>query len=228
VAAPLMKSGTVARDVDHAVDEFIRKSGATPSFKNYPNAEGAPFPGSVCFSVDEEVVHGIPDGRVLHDGSIVGLDIGVYYRGFHVDSAMTFAIGEIDGDKRKLMTITEEALRRGIAQAKIGNHVSDISNAIQVFVEAQGCGIVKELVGHGVGRHLHEDPQIPNFGPPHRGPILRRNMTLAIEPMINLGTGQVDMIGDWQVLTRDRKPSAHFEHTVVITEGDAEIITQAH
>jgi methionyl aminopeptidase len=227
VAGPLMKPGTVARDVDRAVEEFIRRANAVPSFKNYPNAEGRPFPASVCFSIEAEVVHGFPDDRVLVEGTIVGLDIGVYYRGFHVDSARSYAIGHVDDARARLLRATQEALDLAIAQACAGNHLSNIGHAVQSFVEPQGYGVVRELVGHGVGRRLHEDPQIPNYGLPGRGPLLRRNMTLAIEPMINLGTHEVDMIGDWQVLTRDRKPSAHFEHTVVITDGAAEILTRS-
>ena len=227
IAAPLMRPGTVARDVDRAVEEFIRSANAVPSFKNYPNAEGKPFPASVCFSIEAEVVHGFPDDRILQEGTIVGLDIGVFYRGFHVDSAHSYAIGRVDEARANLLSATQEALVLAIAQARAGNHLSNIGHAVQSYVEPQGYGVVRELVGHGVGRRLHEDPQIPNYGAPEHGPLLRRNMTLAIEPMINLGTGAVDMIGDWQVLTRDRRPSAHFEHTVVITDGAAEILTRS-
>lgn len=225
VAAPLMVPGTIAKKIDQAVEDHIRAAGAVPSFKNYPNAVGAPFPASVCLSIEAEVVHGIPDDQILRDGTIVGLDIGVYYRGFHVDAAMTFAIGDVDDARRKLMDVTRTALGLGIAQARAGNHVSDIGHAVQSYAESHGCSVVRDLVGHGVGRKLHEDPQIPNFGNPGRGAMLRKNMTLAIEPMINLGSHEVDMIGDWQILTRDRKPSAHFEHTVLVTAGDAEILT---
>jgi methionyl aminopeptidase len=225
-AGPLMKPGTVARDVDRAVEEFIRSANATPSFKNYPNADGKPFPASVCLSIEAEVVHGFPDERVLVEGTIVGLDIGVYFRGFHVDSARSYAIGRVDQARADLLQATQDALNLAIAQARAGHHLSNIGHAVQSYVEPKGYGVVRELVGHGVGRRLHEDPQIPNYGAPDRGPLLRRNMTLAIEPMINLGTHEVDMIGDWQVLTRDRQPSAHFEHTVVITDGDAEILTR--
>jgi methionyl aminopeptidase len=225
VAGPLMKPGTVARDVDRAVDDYIRAAGAIPAFKNYPNANGNPFPASVCFSIEAEVVHGIPAGQILQSGTIIGLDIGVQFRGFHSDSARTYAIGEVDATRRRLLEITAHSLELGIAAARAGNRLSDIGHAVQSYVEAQGCSVVRDLVGHGIGRRLHEDPQVPNYGEPHRGPLLRKNMTLAIEPMINLGTYEVEMIGEWQVLTRDRKPSAHFEHTVVITEGDAEILT---
>lgn len=226
VAAPLMKAGSVARDIDRAVEDHILAAGAVPSFKNYPNAEGKPFPASVCFSIDEEVVHGIPGKQILQAGTIIGLDIGVKFKGFHSDSARTYAIGDIDPDRRRLMNVTLRCLELGLAQARAGNHVSDIGHAVQSYAEAQGCSVVRDLVGHGIGRNLHEDPQIPNYGAPHRGPVLRKNMALAIEPMINLGTHEVEMIGEWQVLTRDRKPSAHFEHTIIVTDGDPEILTR--
>lgn len=225
VAAPLMAPGTVAREIDRRVEKCIRAAGAVPSFKSYPNAAGVPFPASVCLSIEEEVVHGIPGGQVLQAGTIVGLDIGVFHCGLHVDAAWTYAIGEVDEPRRHLLTVTKQALELAIRQARTGNRLSDIGHAVQVHAESHGCSVVRELVGHGVGRQLHEDPQIPNFGDPGHGPLLRRNMTLAIEPMINLGTHEVDMIGDWQVLTKDRKPSAHFEHTVVVREGDPEILT---
>jgi methionyl aminopeptidase len=196
-----------------------------PSSKDYPNAAGVPFPASVCLSIEEEVVHGIPGDQILRAGTIVGLDIGVYYRGFHVDGAWTYAIGAVDESRRRLLAVTKQALELAIQQARAGRHLSDIGHAVQVYAESQGCSVVRELVGHGVGRRLHEDPQIPNFGDPGRGPVLRKNMTLAIEPMINLGTAEVDMIGEWQVLTRDRQPSAHFEHTVAVTDGEPEILT---
>ncbi len=224
-AGPLMKPGTVAQVVDMAVEEHIRGAGAVPAFKNYPNADGAPFPASVCFSIDAEVVHGIPAHQVLEAGMIVGLDIGVEYNGYFADSARTFAIGKIDADRRKLLDVTKTCLDLGIREARAGRHLSNISHAIQAHAEAHGCAVVRELVGHGIGRKLHEDPQVPNYGPPNRGPVLRKNMVLAIEPMINLGTHEVEMIGDWQVLTKDRKPSAHFEHTVRVTDGDPEILT---
>jgi methionyl aminopeptidase len=225
IAAPLMIPGTVAHDIDRAVEKHIRAAGAVPSFKNYPNAAGMPFPASVCLSIEAEVVHGIPGEQILRAGTIAGLDIGVYYREFHVDAAWTYAVGQVDEPRRKLLAVTQKALELAMAQARVGNHVSDIGHAVQEYAESQGCGVVRELVGHGVGRRLHEDPQIPNFGEKGRGPLLRRNMTLAIEPMINLGRPEVDMIGDWQVLTRDRQPSAHFEHTVVVTDGEPEILT---
>jgi methionyl aminopeptidase len=225
IAAPMMKPGTAAWQVDQAVEEYIRSAGAIPAFKDYPNADGVPFPASVCFSIEAEVVHGIPAHQELEPGTIVGLDIGVEYQNYFSDSARTYAIGKIDAERQKLMDVTRRCLELGIAEARSGQHLSNIGHAIQTYAEAHGCSVVRELVGHGIGRKLHEDPQIANFGPPNRGPILRKNMVLAIEPMINLGTHEVDMIGDWQVLTKDRRPSAHFEHTVVVREGDPEILT---
>ncbi|RPH95825.1 type I methionyl aminopeptidase [candidate division KSB1 bacterium] len=228
IAAPLMKPGTIARDIDRAVEEHIRKCGAVPSFKNYPNANGNPFPGSVCLSIEAEVVHGIPGNQILQTGTIVGLDIGVFFKGYHADAAVTYAIGEIDESRRKLMAVTLKALDLALAQATAGRHLSDIGHAVQSYAESQSCGVVRELVGHGIGRNLHEDPQIPNYGDPGRGPVLRKNMTLAIEPMVNLGTHEVDMVGEWQVVTRDRLPSAHFEHTIVVTNGEPEILTRSN
>ncbi len=225
VAAPMMKPGMIARDVDRAVEKYILAAGAIPAFKNYPNQNGSLFPASVCFSTEAEVVHGIPGAQVLESGTIIGLDIGVKYQGYYADAARTYAIGAVDGPRKKLLEVTRHALDLGIAEARAGNQLSNIGYAIQTYVESQGCSVVRDLVGHGVGRKLHEDPQIPNYGEANHGPVLRKNMTLAIEPMINLGTHEVDMIGEWQVLTRDRKPSAHFEHTVVVTEAEAEILT---
>lgn len=225
VVTPLMRPGTRARDVDLAVEEHIRAADAVPAFKNYPNADGKPFPGSICMSIEAEVVHGIPADQILEAGTIVGIDIGVRYKGLHADAARTYAIGEVDADRRHLLDVTQKALALAINQARPGRRISDIGHAVQSFVEANGCQVVRDLVGHGIGRRLHEDPQIPNYGDPGRGPVLQKNMTLAIEPMINLGTFEVDMIGDWQVLTRDRRPSAHFEHTVAVTAGDPEILT---
>ncbi|MBI5059830.1 type I methionyl aminopeptidase [candidate division KSB1 bacterium] len=225
VAAPLMVPGTPAIDVDRVVDDFIRSCGAIPAFKNYPNAEGVPFPASVCLSIEAEVVHGIPNGQPLKAGTIAGLDIGVMFNGYYADAARTYAIGDVDAERRRLMDVTRQALELGIEQAREGGHLSNIGHAVQSYVEAQGFSVVRDLVGHGIGKSLHEDPQVPNYGPPKRGPVLRRNMTIAIEPMINMGTYEVEMIGDWQIVTRDRKPSAHFEHTVVIRDGAAEILT---
>ena len=223
---PLMVPGTPASEVDRIFEKFVRQAGAIPAFKDYPNADGVPFPASVCMSIDEEVVHGIPGKRILKEGTIVGIDVGVRFQGYYSDSARTYAIGRISEEKQRLMAITKRALEIAIAQARHGNRLSNIGHAVQTYAESNNCSVVRDLVGHGIGKKLHEEPQIPNYGEPNRGPIIRKNMVFAIEPMINLGTWEVDMIGDWQVLTKDRKPSAHFEHTVVITDGEAEILTQ--
>jgi methionyl aminopeptidase len=225
LAEPLMIPGMNAAEIDRAIDDHIRAHGGIPSFKNYPNADGVPFPAAICLSIEAEVVHGIPGTRILQAGTLVGLDIGVQFGGYHADAARTYGIGKLDRPRQKLLDVTRTALSLGLKQARAGNHLSNIGHAVQTYVEAQGCSVVRDLVGHGVGKNLHEDPQIPNYGSPRRGPILRKNMTLAIEPMINLGGYEVEMIGDWQILTRDRKPSAHFEHTVVITDGEPEILT---
>jgi methionyl aminopeptidase len=225
VATPLMVPGTSAAEIDRAVEEYIRDNDAEAAFKNYPNGDGALFPASICLSPEAEVVHGIPNGQVLQAGTIVGLDIGVKFKGYYSDSARTYAIGEIDAKRQKLLDVTKAALELGIEQARDGNQLSNIGHAVQSFVESHGFSVVRDLVGHGIGRNLHEDPQIPNYGQPKRGPTLRKNMTLAIEPMINLGGYEVEMIGDWKIITRDRKPSAHFEHTVLVRDGAAEILT---
>lgn len=225
IAEPMMVPGTRGSDIDRAIDEHIRSKGGIPSFKNYPNADGVPFPGSICLSIEADVVHGIPGPQPLEAGTIAGLDIGVQFGGYHADAARTYAIGKLDPERERLVHITKRSLEIGLEHARAGRHLSDIGHAIQTYVEANGCSVVRDLVGHGVGKSLHEDPQIPNYGPPKRGPILRKNMTLAIEPMINLGTYQVEMIGDWRIVTKDRKPSAHFEQTVRITDQEPEILT---
>lgn len=221
----LMVAGTPTIKIDEAVEKYIRRQAAWPAFKGYPNPEGRPFPASACVSIEEEVVHGIPGRRALKAGQIVGVDIGVEKEGFFGDAARTFAIGEVDELRLRLMQATRQALASGIAKARAGNRVSDISHAIEAHVAGYGFSVVRELVGHGVGRKLHEEPPIPNFGPPGRGPLLRENMVLAIEPMVNAGTGEVDTIGDWRVVSKDRSPSAHFEHTIVVQNGEADILT---
>lgn len=222
---PLMVPGTPTIQIDEAVEKYVRGQGGRPAFKGYLNPDGKPFPASACISVEEEVVHGIPDGRPLQAGQIVGVDIGVEKDGFFGDAATTFAIGRVNGLRKRLMQATREALACGIAKARAGNRLSDISHAIESRVESYGFSVVRELVGHGVGCQLHEEPQIPNFGPPGQGPVLRENMVLAIEPMVNAGTGDVETIGDWRVVSRDRTSSAHFEHTILVKNGEAEILT---
>ncbi|MBU0692064.1 type I methionyl aminopeptidase [bacterium] len=225
-AEHLMVPGGNADDVNRTVEEYIRDHGGSPAFKNQDNGRGAKFPAAVCFSIDEEVVHGIPAGRIMREGMIIGVDIGVVYKGYYADSAWTYGIGEISPEGRRLMDVTLRCLELAMAEAKAGARLSNIGHAVQSYAESFGFGVVRELVGHGVGKSLWEDPQVPNYGTPGRGPMLRRNMTIAIEPMITMGTHEVDMLGDWDVLTKDRKPAAHFEHTMVITDGEPEILTQ--
>ncbi|HFE63360.1 MAG TPA: type I methionyl aminopeptidase [Caldithrix sp.] len=219
----LIKPNVTTEKLDREIEKFIRSKGATPSFKGLYG-----FPASACISVNEEVVHGIPSSRrVLREGDIVSVDIGVKYKGFHGDSAFTFPVGDISPEKKKLLRVTIEALYRGIDQARSNNRLQDISHAIQSHAESYGYGVVRELVGHGIGKTLHEEPQVPNFGKPHRGPLLRAGMTLAIEPMINMGTRHVLTLDDgWTVVTQDRLPSAHYEHTIIISNGKPEIITE--
>ena len=219
----LIKPGVSTEKIDREIDRFIRSKGARPAFKGLYG-----FPASACISVNEEVVHGIPSKkRVLEEGDIVSVDIGVEYRGYYGDSAFTFPVGEVDERKQKLMLRTLEALYRGIEMARAGNRVQDISFAIQQHAESFGYGVVRELVGHGIGKALHEEPQVPNFGQPNRGPKLKAGMTIAIEPMINLGVPGVYTLDDgWTVVTQDGLPSAHYEHTVLIQDGKPEILTK--
>jgi len=214
--------GITTRELDSRAEEVIRSGGGEPAFKGYRG-----YPASICASIDEQVVHGIPGKRKLNEGNIIGLDIGVKLNGFYSDAAKTYAIGDVDLKTLKLMETTKEALYKGIKQCKAGNRVSDISHAIQSCVELKGYSVVRDLVGHGIGEALHESPQIPNFGLPHRGPNLEKGMVLAIEPMINMGQSSVQFLDDgWTVVTTDGSPSAHYEHTVLITEDGAEILTQ--
>ncbi len=224
-AAPLMVAGTNADDVDKIVEDTIRSHNAIPAFKNHPNGDGVKFPYSVCFSINEEIVHGMPRGRKIENGQIIGLDLGVIYEGYYADSARTFAIGKISERETELIRVTRECLDRGIEQARAGARLSNIGHAVQTHAESHGFSVIRELVGHGIGKSLWEDPQVPNYGLPGKGPVLRKNMVIAIEPMIAMGGPEVDMIGDWDVLTRDRKPAAHFEHTIVITADAADILT---
>jgi methionyl aminopeptidase len=218
--------GMTTGELDQEIDKFIRRLGGRPAFKGY-RVDKKVFPASSCISVESEVVHGIPGPRKLWSGEIVSVDVGIEYNGFYGDAAKTYAIGQIDELRQRLMAVTWEALYTGIANARVGNRLSDVSHAIQAHVEAAGFSIVRDLVGHGVGRRLHEEPQIPNFGKPHQGPKLRPGMVLAIEPMVNAGRQEViTAVDEWTVVTADKMPSAHFEHTIVIREGEAEILTQ--
>jgi methionyl aminopeptidase len=215
--------GITTKELDAIAEKFIRKHDAIPSFKGYNG-----FRGSICASVNNELVHGIPGDRVLKDGDIISIDIGAKYNGYHGDSAWTYPVGKIDDETRKLLDVTEESLYLGLKEAKPGERLSNISHSIQTFVEANGFSIVREYVGHGVGQDLHEDPQIPHYGPPNKGPRLKPGMVLAIEPMVNAGSRYVRTLSDnWTVVTVDDKMCAHFEHTIAITEEGYEILTKA-
>lgn len=217
-----LEPGITTKELDAIAEKFIRQNGATPSFKGYGG-----FPGSICISVNEELVHGIPGKRKLRDGDIVSIDIGACVRGYHGDSAWTYAIGKVTEEDKRLMEVTEQSLYAGLAKAKPNARLSDISHAIQQHVEQAGFSIVREYVGHGIGTNLHEDPQIPNYGPPGRGPRLKVGMTLCIEPMVNAGERYVKTLADnWTVVTEDKRNCAHYEHTIAITEDGYEILTK--
>lgn len=216
-----IKPGITTKDIDSVVEKIILENDATPSFKGYNG-----FPAAACTSVNEEVVHGIPSDQVLKEGDIISVDIGANYKGYHGDSAWTYPVGKIDEDKKKLLDQTEEILFEGLNEIKEGIHLSDISHAIERKAKEYNLGIVKELAGHGVGKELHEDPLILNYGPAGRGPRLKEGMVLAIEPMLNLGTHRIKFHNDgWTVTTCDRKPSAHFEHTILVTKAGYKILT---
>ncbi len=217
----ILRPGITTKQLDIIAEEFIRSKGAIPSFKGYHG-----FPATICASVNEELVHGIPSDRILKDGDIISIDIGANYKGYHGDSAWSYPIGSISDEAKRLLKITEESLFEGLKYAKPEQRLSDISHAIQVYVEQAGFSIVREYAGHGVGRNLHEDPQILNYGPPNRGPKLKKGMTLAIEPMVNYGKRYVEtLVNGWTVVTSDSSLSAHFEHTIVITDSGHEILT---
>ncbi len=217
-----LRPGMTTKDIDRLGEEVIRSYGCTPSFLNYNE-----YPASICVSVNDEVVHGIPtDKRVIREGDIVSLDAGVIYKGYHSDAARTHAVGEISPEAEKLIRVTEESFFEGMKYAKEGNYLYEISNAIGRYAEKHGYGVVRDLCGHGIGSHLHEAPEIPNYEMSRRGVRLRRGMTLAIEPMINMGTWQVDWLDDdWTVVTRDGSLSAHYENTVLITENGPVLLT---
>lgn len=220
---PALQPGISTLDIDKMVEAFIRShAGATPSFKGLYG-----FPGSACISLNEEIVHGIPSAkRILKGGDIITVDIGVYYGGFHTDSAWTYAVGAITPEAQRLMDVTEQSLHAAIQQCVLGNHIGDLGAACQAVVEKAGYSVVKDLVGHGVGAVMHEDPQVPNYGKPKRGPRLQVGMTLAIEPMVNAGGPATKTLADkWTIVTLDGSLSAHFEHTVAITADGPRILT---
>ena len=216
-----IKPGITTARLDEIAENFIRSHGALPGFKGYNG-----FPATLCVSLNEEVVHGIPSRRELRDGDIVSIDCGTILDGYWGDHARTFAVGEISNEKKTLMKITEASLYAGIEKAVIGGHLSDIGNAVQNIAEKAGYSVVRSLVGHGVGQNLHEEPQVPNYGKAGRGLTLKQGLVIAIEPMINIGSHEVFTEADgWTIITKDRKTSAHFEHTIAITENGPEILT---
>lgn len=213
--------GVSTRELDAIAENMIRSRGGVPSFKGYRG-----YPASICASVNNEIIHGIPGDRMLVDGDIISIDCGAMLGGYHGDAAMTFPVGPVSAEAEKLMTVTREALNAGIAMARPKMRLGDVGNAIQRYVEANGFSVVRDFVGHGIGRHMHEDPQIPNFGPAGMGMRLRTGMVLAIEPMVNAGGHEVVVMDDgWTACTRDGSLSAHFEHTVAITDDGPEVLT---
>ena len=216
-----LTSGISTKDIDLKAEELVRQNKVTAAFKGYHG-----FPGVACVSVNEVVVHGIPDSRIIKNGDIVSLDIGIIHEGYYSDTAVTVPVGNISPEIRRLLDVTQASLFRGIEQARPGNRLSDISFAVQSFVEMHGFSVVRDFVGHGIGRQLHEDPEIPNYGRAGQGPVLAEGMVFAIEPMVNMGGHRTKTLSDgWTVVTEDGKPSAHFEHTIVITAQGPEILT---
>lgn len=221
-----IQPGASSREMDALAEEVIIGSGAVPSFKGYRPSPSMPFPATICFSFNEEIVHGIPGDRKMKEGDIVSVDFGAIVEGFHGDSAFTVGVGEISEEAKQLVDATDESLRKGINEAIPGARLTDISAAVQKYAESKGFSVVREYVGHGIGRNLHEEPQVPNYGKPGRGPKLSVGMALAIEPMLNIGTWRTKMLDDgWTVVTADGELSAHFEHTIIITESGPEILT---
>ena len=219
--ARMIKPGAKTSEMDRVAEEFIRDHGGVPSFLNYNG-----FPYTLCVSPNEQVVHGFPSDSELQDGDILSIDCGVFYKGFHSDSAYTYPVGEVEEEKLQLLRVTKESLYKGIDEAVVGKRIGDISYAVQHYVEEFGYSVVRELVGHGVGKELHESPEVPNYGKRGKGPLLKEGMVLAIEPMINLGKKEIVQESDgWTIRTRDRAISAHYEHTVAIANGKAEVLT---
>ena len=223
LAREMVKPGVTTQQIDEAVYQFITSQGATPSFLNYSG-----FPASACISVNDEVIHGIPGKRVLREGDIVSVDVGAYIGGYHGDCAGTYPCGQVSDEAMRLIRVTQQSFFEGLKYAREGHRVSDIGAAVQAYVEANGFSVVREFVGHGIGRHLHESPEVPNYGKPGHGPRLLRGMTLAVEPMVNAGAAAIRQLSDgWTVKTADGKYAAHYENTVLITAGEPEILTLA-
>ncbi len=218
---PYLKEGMTTMKLDRLAEDFIRSQGATPSFKGYDG-----FPGSICTSINEQVVHGIPSDTKLKNGDIISIDIGACYKGYHGDSAWSYGIGELSEEKKYLLEHTQKALFEGLAQVKPGNRIGDIGHAVESYADKHHLGVVKELVGHGVGTSLHEAPDVPNYGMEGTGPLLKEGMVIAVEPMLNLGSPDICVLDDdWTIETIDQSPSAHFEHTVVVTKDGYRILT---
>lgn len=217
------KPGVVAKELDDLVREEYKRIGCIPTFLGYSHP---PYPATLCFSVNDELVHGIPGKQVIREGDLISIDLGATYKGFVGDSAVTFVVGKPTEEQQRLIDVTREALWRGIRAAKAGVKLGVVSNAIGEYIESQGYGVVRQYVGHGVGRQMHEDPQVPNYGPPDRGPVLRKGMVLALEPMVTVGDYHTKVHDDgWTVSTVDGSLCAHFEHTIAITDGEAEVLT---
>lgn len=218
----IVAPGITTKELDRYAESYINSKNAVPAFKGYRG-----YPASMCTSINEQVVHGIPSSAKVKDGDVISLDIGVYYKGFYGDAAVTLPVGKISGDTQRLLAVTENALEDGIAKSVAGNRLSDISSVIQTGVEAEDFSVVRNFVGHGIGRELHEEPQIPNYGRPGEGPVLREGMTLAIEPMVNAGGWEIEILNDgWTAVTKDSSLSAHFEHTVAITKNGPAVLTK--
>ena len=221
-----LKPGVTTAELDEIAERVIRAHGAIPSFKGYAAGGPIPFPATICASINEEIVHGIPGSRVLKDGDIFSIDVGAIVNGFHGDSAFTAGVGNISDQAQRLIDATRESLKRGVAQAKPNARIGDISNAVQTYAESLGYSVVRKYVGHGIGRSLHEDPQVPNYGKPGRGPRLKKGMAIAIEPMLNIGDHKTLQLDDgWTVVTADNSLSAHFEDTIAITPKGPETLT---
>ncbi|RMG22821.1 MAG: type I methionyl aminopeptidase [Armatimonadetes bacterium] len=221
MAAAIVPGKTTTKELDEIGEAYIRSQGATPSFKNYRG-----FPASVCISVNDEVVHGIPSDRVLEEGDIVSLDVGAFKDGFHGDGAWTYPVGRISEEAQRLLNVTRESLMQGIAQCRESRKIGAIGHAVQTYVESNGYSVVRDLTGHGIGRNLHEDPSVPNFGKKGAGPAIKRGMTFCVEPMVNAGTWKVKTLSDgWTVVTADGSLSAHFEHTIAVTEDGPMVLT---
>lgn len=224
--ARIIKPGVTTRQIDALADTYIRDNGAIPTFKGFPGQNGVPFPASVCTSVNEQVVHGIPTDTPLKEGDIVSVDCGTLLNGYNGDSCYTFCVGEVSKEVKQLLLTTKQSLYLGIEAAIAGRRVGDISYAVQHHCESQGYGVVHELCGHGIGREMHEDPMVPNFGKRGNGPQLKNGMCIAIEPMITMGSREIGILSDgWTIVTRDSKPAAHFEHTIAIHHGKADILS---